>query len=63
MVGDFIHVGKFTGTIYPEDYDFSECPECCLVLPATLSKDALKIIHETKIHECLVCLACPAKKS
>ena len=33
-------LGKFTGTVYNEDYDFSKCPECCDVLTDSQANDS-----------------------
>lgn len=55
-------LGKFTGTIYNEDYDFSKCPECCDVLTDSQANDSA-FIEAKKLSNraiCTFCMACPA---
>lgn len=55
-------LGKFTGTIYPDDYDFSQCLECCTLISDAEAEDISFIEeHRSKdIAHCMVCLGCPA---
>lgn len=58
-------LGKFTSTIYDDNYDFSNCPECCVVLSATQLNDS-DLIAELKaknILDCLTCHGCPAARN
>ena len=32
-------LGKFTKTIYDENYDFSNCPECCTLITDEQAND------------------------
>lgn len=55
-------LGKFTGTIYNEDYDFSKCPECCIILTDSQANDSA-FIEAKKLSNrstCTFCMACPA---
>lgn len=55
-------LGKFTGTIYNEDYDFSKCPECCNILTDSQANDSA-FIEAKKLSNrstCTFCMGCPA---
>lgn len=55
-------LGKFTGTIYKEDYDFSNCPECCVQITDEQAKDEESITqhHIKDLIDCITCMGCPA---
>lgn len=55
-------LGKFTGTIYEEDYDFSNCPECCVQITDEQVKDeeSVKQRHIKDLMDCITCMGCPA---
>ena len=61
-----MRLGKFTGCIYNEDYDFNQCPECCAIIPEDISNDEkkhAKWINERRVENqiiCLCCYGCPA---
>lgn len=57
-------LGKFTGRIYTGKYDFSQCPECCTIIPDDKANDEAFInIHRAgDLLDCLRCLGCPAAK-
>lgn len=57
-------LGHFTGTVYADDYDFSTCPECCLVLKDGQAEDEA-FIQRTRVLQklaCEECNGCPAAK-
>lgn len=58
-------LGKFTGKIYDEDYDFSKCPECCLLISEEKAKDEnfLKEAKFANYISCAKCFECPASRS
>ena len=52
-------LGKFTGHIYDDNYDFSNCSECCTIIPIE------KFISERRVKDllsCMSCFGCPAAK-
>lgn len=55
-------LGKFTGTVYSDDYDFSRCPECCLCLTDEQANDPefLKEQRNKSLLQCVTCFGCPA---
>ena len=55
-------LGKFTGKIYDEDYDFSKCPECCLLISEEEAKDEnfLREARFANYLSCAGCFGCPA---
>ena len=55
-------LGKFTKTIYGEDYDFSQCPECCVMLTDEQANDETFIDqhHLEDLKDCIKCFGCPA---
>lgn len=57
-----IRLGKFTGTIYNEDYDFSKCPECCVCVSDNQANNKALIAerHEKDLLDCIQCMGCPA---
>ena len=58
-------LGKYTGKIYDEDYDFSNCPECCLCLTKEQEKDEQYIsnMRVKNTIDCATCFGgCPASK-
>lgn len=57
-------IGKFTGVIYDEDYDFSLCQECCICVSEKDIND-VDYIRDLKIRnqiDCIMCRGCPASK-
>lgn len=54
--------GKFTGRIYDEDYDFSQCSECCTMISEQESKDEEQVSkrHMKDLMDCMKCFGCPA---
>lgn len=52
-------MGKYTGTIYDEDYDFSKCPECCVCIPDDKLNDEeyLKNLRTKILVDCAI--SCP----
>ena len=59
-----MRLGKFTGKLYSEDYDFSKCPECCLCISDSQAKDEEFISRQKakNLVTCLSCMGCPASK-
>lgn len=61
-------LGKFTGHIYDDNYDFSNCSECCTIIPRDIEKDEEqleKFISERRVKDllsCMSCFGCPAAK-
>lgn len=54
-------LGKFTGRIYDDNYDFSNCPECCLMVPDRISENEeefQKYISEVMTKNRIDCAAC-----
>lgn len=58
-------LGKFTGDVYGEDFDFSECPECCTIITDEQAKDVQfrKEKHCQDLYTCIPCMGCPAAKA
>lgn len=58
-------IGKFTGTVYPDDYDFSSCPECCTCVSEEKTKDEVftSSLRAKNLIDCLSCMGCPAAKA
>lgn len=52
-----MRLGKFTGKIYDEDYDFSQCPECCLCLSEEQARDE-KFLAEKRMQNMISCIGC-----
>lgn len=54
-------LGKFTGKVYDENYNFSNCPECCVCISEEQSKDEKYIAdhHAKDLFDCLKCMGCP----
>lgn len=57
-------LGKFTGQIYDENYDFSNCPECCVCISdkKALDDKFIQEKHMNHLIDCLKCFGCPASK-
>jgi len=63
--------GKYSGTIYNEDYDFSKCPECCVMIPEGRENDEDYILkmRVNNLVDCMKCMSpnvphpCPASKN
>ena len=57
-------LGKFTKTIYDENYDFSNCPECCTLITDEQANDEKFINkhHIKDLMDCVRCLGCSAAK-
>lgn len=55
-------LGKFTGKVYDDDYDFSKCPECCVCISDEEANDEDCIVqrHANDLLDCLSCRGCPA---
>lgn len=55
-------LGKFTKTIYDDDYDFAQCPECCVVISDEQAKDEefVNSHHLKDLMDCIRCFGCPA---
>jgi uncharacterized protein with PIN domain len=55
-------LGKFTKTIYPDDYDLSQCPECCTQISDDKANDEefVNNYHVRDLMDCLRCMGCPA---
>lgn len=59
-----MRLGKFTGRIYDENYDFSNCPECCVCITKEQAEDEAFVSaqHIKDLMDCLTCMGCPAAK-
>ena len=58
-------LGHYTGTIYPDDYDFTNCSECCLILKEGQAEDK-EYIQQIRVMQqiaCLGCMSCPAAQA
>ena len=55
-------LGKLTGTIYDNNYDFSQCPECCTCITDEQANDEefVKQQHLKDLQDCMTCFGCPA---
>lgn len=58
-------LGKFTKTIYEEDYDFTQSPECCTILTDEQAQDKKYIdeLHFQDLMDCVRCFGCPAAQA
>lgn len=58
-------LGKITKTIYPDGYDFSQCPECCTLISDedAENEEFIATKHLTDLIDCIGCLGCPAAKN
>lgn len=58
-------LGKFTKTIYAEDYDFSQCPECCTQISDEQAQDEeyINAHHFKDLLDCCGCFGCPAAQA
>lgn len=57
-----MRLGKFTGQVYHEDYDFSNCPECCVCITDDQARDETFVSehHIKDLMTCARCMGCPA---
>lgn len=57
-------LGHFTKTIYDENYDFSNCPECCLMITDEQANDEefINQQHLKDLMNCITCMGCPASQ-
>lgn len=57
-------LGKFTGEIYPDDYDFSNAQECCVLISDedAENKEYLEERRAKDLIECLSCGGCPESR-
>ena len=57
-------LGKFTKTIYDENYDFSNCPECCVCLTdeEANNEEFINKHHIKDLMDCVTCMGCPASQ-
>lgn len=57
-------LGKFTGKIYDDNYNFELCPECCVCISDDEAENDsfLSERHNKDLLECLNCMSCPAAK-
>ena len=55
-------LGKFTGKIYDDDFDFSKCLECCVCISPEQANDEKFIAdrHTKDLLDCLNCMGCTA---
>lgn len=64
-----VRYGKLTGQIYDENIKFSECPECCGIIPQDIENNKeqiAKYISEQRVKDlltCMGCFDCPASES
>jgi len=59
-------IGLFTGTVYPEDYDFkNNCIECCrnYLSEEKPSDEVVKGILLSSFIDCKMCNGCPASNT
>ncbi len=50
-------LGKYSGKIYDENYNLSQCEECCTVITDEQANDEI-FIHEQRLKDSLTCLCC-----
>lgn len=55
-------LGKFTKTIYGDDCDFSQAPECCTIISdeQANNKAFIDAHHLKDLMDCVRCFGCPA---
>lgn len=55
-------LGKYTGTIYGDDYVFSNFPECCTMISDEQAdnEEFISKHHINDLKDCLTCCGCPA---
>ena len=55
-------LGKFTGKVYEEVYDFSKCHECCRQISdeQATDDDLVRNLHFEDLKDCIRCFGCPA---
>ena len=58
-------LGKYTGRVYNEDYDFSNCQECCVCITDEQATDTefIDSHHLKDIMQCALCHGCPAAQT
>ena len=58
-------LGKYTGRVYNEDYDFSNCQECCTCITDEQATDRefIESHHLKDIMECTLCHGCPTAQN
>ena len=54
-------LGKFTGTIYPDNYDKHKIWECCTQIPDDKANDEdfINEHHVRDLMDCMRCFGCP----
>ena len=57
-------LGKFTGSIYNDESDFSICPECCRIITddQALDEEFINRTHMDDLKDCARCFGCPASQ-
>ena len=57
-------LGKYTGKIYEDDYNFELCPECCVCISDDDAKNENYISerHNKDLLGCISCMGCPAAR-
>ena len=57
-------IGKFSGKIYDENFDFSNCKECCVCITDEQANDEdfCKSQHFEDLKHCIGCFGCPMAK-
>jgi len=60
-----MRIGKFSGTIYDKDYDFSQCQECCTCISEEEAQDKsfLSELRQKNKIDCITCMGCPMAMS
>lgn len=55
-------LGKFTKTIYPDDYDKAKIKECCTQISDDKANDEefINNHHVRDLMDCVRCFGCPA---
>ena len=57
-------IGRFTNTVYNEDYDTSKITECCtLVEDKDVEEQTCLATNMKRKLECLQCMGCPTAKN
>jgi hypothetical protein len=53
--------GKYTGTLYPDNYDFSTVTECCTCVSErdAMDEESVNARHLKDLMQCVVCCGCP----
>lgn len=57
-------LGKYTGKIYDDDYNFEMCPECCVCISDedADNEDFVSERHSKDLIGCVSCMGSPAAK-